>query len=308
MGPRRPPTFYVIAPAALSLLGAGSAGAGTSCNTCVSPPPPPPAPCGCAPTTHQVKVPGVSITTPQINIGLPSIGVGSGSGSASGVGTATASAGSFTSVSVSTSSSGGSTSSNNNLAALLGSSGGGGSGSWTPEGGVSTEIGEMKVEMLQAPLPVPPPVVQQICIAWKTEVRQVAIQAVCLDDKAVPHPASQVSPERAVAAGYEGEVFRCIAGARMQYTVANFAGQADFNHGQTIVCQKGEALYHSAAGALQCRPQTPARDCNERSLLRRFGAGIKIMSLGGAQVCTAYRPQTVAAAPVTAPAGPVVLN
>jgi len=146
-----------------------------------------------------------------------------------------------------------------------------------------------------------------ICAAWKTVARQVAVQASCLDDKAVPHPASQLSPDRAVAPGYEGEVFRCIAGARMQYTVAEFSGQVDFNHGQTIVCQKGEALYHSATGALQCRPQAPARDCNERSLLRRFGAGIKLLTQPGAQVCTAWRPQTVASTPPAA-AGPAVLN
>ncbi len=272
---------------------AGSGGTGSPANAC-----------GCAPTTHQVVVPGVTITPPQINIGLPSIGVGFGQGSASGSGAASASAENSSNVSVSVSgagSSGGSTTVQS-AAALLGSSGGG-SGSWGAEGGVTTEIQDIKIEA-----PPPPPVaLPPICAAWKTVVRQVAVQASCLDDKAVPHPASQVSPDRAVAQGYEGEVFRCIAGARMQYTVADFSGQADFNHGQTIVCQKGEALYHSAAGALQCRPQAPARDCNERSLLRRFGAGIKVLSLSGAQVCAAWRPQTVAAVPPAA-AGPLVLN
>ncbi|MFX8466429.1 hypothetical protein ABTL61_19530, partial [Acinetobacter baumannii] len=80
----------------------------------------------------------------------------------------------------------------------------------------------------------------------------------------------------------------------MQYTVADFSGQADFTRGQTIVCQKGEALYHSASGGLQCRPQTPARDCNERSLLRRFGAGIKVMALSGERQCVQWSGQTVA--------------
>jgi hypothetical protein len=143
-------------------------------------------------------------------------------------------------------------------------------------------------------------------VAWRAQARQVALQATCLDDKAVPHPASQVSPDRAVSPGYQGEVFRCIAGTHMQYTIADFTGQADFNHGQTVVCQKGEALYHTAAGALQCRPQAPARDCNERSLLRRFGAGIKILPLSGAPVCATWGPQGVAAA--QAPTGPQVLN
>ncbi len=254
------------------------------------------APCNCTPTTHQVKVPGVVITPPQVNIGLPAVGVGMAT--ASGVANASATAESNVSVTVNSSTS--ASSANQSAAALLGSFGGGGSGSWTPEASVSTEISEVRIET------PPAPNIQQVCVAWKAAARQVAIQASCLDDKAVPHPASQVSPERLVAPGYEGEVFRCIAGARMQYTLAAFSGQADFNHGQTIVCQKGEALYHSAAGALQCRAQTPARDCNERSLLRRFGAGIKVMALSGQQVCTAYRAQTVAAAP--APIGPAVLN
>jgi hypothetical protein len=249
-------------------------------------------------------VPGVNITPPQVNIGLPSIGVGIGS--ASGVANASAGASSDVSVSVSTSGS----SSAQTEAGLFGSFGGGGSGSWSPEAGVTTEISDVKVETIQVP---PPPVFQQICAAWKAAVRQVAVQATCLDDKAVPHPASQVFPDRAVVPGYEGEVFRCIAGARMQYTIADFSGQADFNHGQTIVCQKGEALYHSAAGALQCRAQAPARDCNERSLLRRFGAGIKVLAVNGQQVCTAYRSQQVAVGqglplPPAPPIGPAVLN
>ena len=54
----------------------------------------------------------------------------------------------------------------------------------------------------------------------------------------------------------------------------------------------GEALYHvpgKDAGRLECRPQKPARDCNERSLLRRFGAGIKILTIVITEKYTAYR-------------------
>jgi len=281
MGPRRAPPLYIISAAAAALTG-GAAHAGGCPSAC---PPPPPPPCNCAPTTHQVKVPGVSISAPSISIGIPSISMGGGSG----VGSAEANA--STSVNITMN---GSTNAAQSNASQGGSSGGGG-GSWSPDGGVTTEIGDIKI---YTPPPPPPP----ICVAWKAVERQVAIQAVCLDDKAVPHPASQLSPDRDVASAYEGEVFRCIAGARMQYTVAEFTGQPDFGHGQTITCQKGEALYHSANGALQCRPQTPARDCNERSLLRRFGAGIKVMATGGQRVCTAWGP---AAAAQT---GPMALN
>ena len=34
-----------------------------------------------------------------------------------------------------------------------------------------------------------------------------------------------------------------------------------------------------AGGSLECRPQKPARDCNERSLLRRFGVGLKVLTV-----------------------------
>ena len=263
--------------------------------------------CGCVPTTHQVKVPGISITPPSVSIGLPSVGVGygygSGSGSGSASGSADASAGVSTSISVSVSGSGSSSSSGISNGALLSNfSGGGGGGGWAPEGGVTTEITDIKVD---TPAPT---LSQRICAAYKAEIRQVAIQAVCLDDKDVPHPASQISPERAVAPGYEGEVFRCIAGARMQYTIADFSGQADFNHGQTIVCQKSEALYHSANGATQCRAQIPQRDCNERSLLRRFGAGIKVLAIGGGQTCVAWRNEAVAASAAQSETGGIVLR
>jgi hypothetical protein len=295
MGPR---TSIPLLLGVLALTGAaaGRATAGPAAGGSTS--------CGCTPTTHQVIVPGIAITPPLVNIGLPSIGVGVGVGqaSASGVGTASASGVASSNVSVSVTSSGSSaatSSVNQNAAALL--STGGGSGSWSAEAGVSTDITEIKTESPAPPVAAPP-----ICTTWKSAFREIAVQAICLDDKAAPHPASQVSPDRAVAPGYEGEVFRCIAGARMQYTIAEVSGAIDFNHGQTVVCQKGEALYHSAGGGLQCRPQKPARDCNERSLLRRFGAGIKVMTASGDKVCVAWRPQGVAAAP--APAGPQVLN
>jgi hypothetical protein len=75
----------------------------------------------------------------------------------------------------------------------------------------------------------------------------------------------------------------------MQYTLGEFAGQASFDHGQTITCDKGMALYHGGDGRLSCRPQKLARDCNERSLLRRYGAGIKVLKAVAAQTCVAYR-------------------
>jgi hypothetical protein len=76
-----------------------------------------------------------------------------------------------------------------------------------------------------------------------------------------------------------------------------------FNGGQTVVCNKSDALYYTpghgadaqAGGTLACRPQKPARDCNERSLLRRFGAGVKILTLYSEERYTAYREEAAQA-------------
>jgi hypothetical protein len=131
--------------------------------------------------------------------------------------------------------------------------------------------------------------------AMRTRIEKVVIQAFCFDDKDVPHPASQVAPDRDIEEAYEGEIYRCIAGTHMQVTIAPFREQISFEGGQTLTCQKGEALYHipgQGAGKLDCRLQKPARDCNERSLLRRFGAGIKVLTLVYTEKYTAYREES----------------
>jgi hypothetical protein len=125
--------------------------------------------------------------------------------------------------------------------------------------------------------------------ATRTVIKIVAIQAVCIDDKAIPHPASQVTPDKEIDEAYDGELFRCLAGTRMQYTVAEYAGKVSFDKGRTTTCEKHSALYHAAGGKVECRPEKPARDCNERSLLRRFGAGIKIVKMVWTETYTAYR-------------------
>jgi hypothetical protein len=134
--------------------------------------------------------------------------------------------------------------------------------------------------------------------ATRTRTRRVVIQAFCLDDRDIPHPASQVFQERDVDDLYEGELYRCIAGTRMQITIAEYLERVSFEGGQTMICAKGEALnlvrgQGPDAGKLVCRPQKPARDCNERSLLRRFGAGIKILTIVTLEKYTAYREETV---------------
>jgi len=125
--------------------------------------------------------------------------------------------------------------------------------------------------------------------ASRSRMTRVVIQVVCIDDREIPHPASQVSPDREIADAFDGEMYRCLAGTRLQATWAEYLGKVDFAGGKTIACQKGDALYHAPGGKVECRRQKAARDCNERSLLRRFGAGIKVLTMMSTETYTAYR-------------------
>jgi len=146
--------------------------------------------------------------------------------------------------------------------------------------------------------------------AKRTRTRRVVIRAYCVDDRDTPHPASQVFAGEEVADGYDGELYRCIAGTRMQWTVIEWELRASNQGGKSYFCGKNESLYYeqglaggpeggpaveggSRAGRVACRPQRPARDCNERSLLRRFGAGVKVITIVEVETYTAYREETV---------------
>ena len=67
--------------------------------------------------------------------------------------------------------------------------------------------------------------------ATRTKFKRVVIRAVCLDDRDIPHPASQVTPDRDIDSGYDGELYRCIAGSRMQYVVGAYEGYSAANFG-----------------------------------------------------------------------------
>ncbi|HLK24453.1 MAG TPA: hypothetical protein VKT30_07335, partial [Caulobacteraceae bacterium] len=77
--------------------------------------------------------------------------------------------------------------------------------------------------------------------AERTKIKKVVIEAICIDDKVVPHPASQVTPDRDIDDAYEGELYRCIAGTRMHVTFADYNGEIAFDHGWTLDCDKGQA-------------------------------------------------------------------
>ncbi|VAV90721.1 hypothetical protein MNBD_ALPHA06-641 [hydrothermal vent metagenome] len=108
------------------------------------------------------------------------------------------------------------------------------------------------------------------------------LQAVCMDDTGTPHPASRPDPNEQVDPSFSGELFRCMAGTWMQVTLGEYNGdhsKGQFNNGSTIVCGKGEALVHQSGGKVSCAPQTPHRNCNERSLLRKYGPGVKVVRI-----------------------------
>ncbi len=98
--------------------------------------------------------------------------------------------------------------------------------------------------------------------------RDMLVQAICLDATNNPHPASQTFGGQAVAQDYQGELFRCMSGTRMRYTVG----------GQNTDCTAGQALWYQG-GRVECRTQIERRPCNERSLLRRFGPGDKMVRI-----------------------------
>jgi hypothetical protein len=102
--------------------------------------------------------------------------------------------------------------------------------------------------------------------------RELLIQAICLDATNNPHPASQTFGESDVAIDYSGEIYRCMAGTRMRYTM----------QGRSYDCAQGEALWYEN-GRVECRTQIVRRPCNERSLLRRFGPGDKFVAVRGAE-------------------------
>lgn len=272
----------IITLSGLAWAGGGSGGNG-GCNTCTAKPVSPPTyyggRSGCCDggKQHALRVPGVNVAGPNISIGGTNVNVHGGS--------LNVSAQSYLNVTAGASSS-------SEVIAYAG--GGGGFGGPAPVG--VTSIGQLNVsgaeETYTDTVTEQVPETEEYCvdqISYRMAYR--AVQAVCIDDTGSPHPASQVDGGRDIAGNYSGEVFRCVAGSRLQVTLGEISnGRADFNRGQTMACAKGDALVHRPGGDLMCAPQTPQRDCNERSLLRRYGPGIKVVEARVAEeVCV---PQT----------------
>lgn len=220
--------------AAAGLLFAASASAPAIAGDCCKPPPPPPPPC-CG---H-----GPIVRTPDIHVGAPTVIVGGASVSVSASATAIASA-------------------NARAGASTVIVGGGGS--------MCCAAGPAPIAV--DALSVVSAVTEPGALMSRMVEDVVAVRAVCLDDKGVPHPASQTFAGEAVPANYQGEIYRCIAGASLQATLGS--GEGDYADGSTVVCNKNEALALDD-GRIVCATQHPERQCHERSLLRKYGPGEK---------------------------------
>ncbi|NEX92438.1 hypothetical protein [Caulobacter sp. 17J65-9] len=262
---------WLAAAAGLAVLALAGPAAARCCTAtppcCTAPPPPPPPSTPCCTGGHTVNVPGV-------NVVVSGAVVVNASASASASASAGASAGGVVFI--------------------------GGGSSWyvdQPQPGLIQGLNVETAAEAEASAHA------VAAVSTRTVTRRVAIQAVCLDDRAVPHPASQVRPDREVDETYDGEIFRCLAGSRMQATVADYSDALSFDRGETIACVKGEALYHAPGGQVACRTQKPARDCNERSLLRRYGAGVKVLTMSRTETYRREETEASASASARASAG-----
>ncbi|PHS22972.1 MAG: hypothetical protein COA85_10525 [Robiginitomaculum sp.] len=217
--------------------------------------------------THVIRVPGISVTGPNVRVSTPGVFVNKGGVAVQN--TFTGGGGGFF-----IGGGGGS------FGRTFISSGGGG---FIGAGSATSVITNLNVQAeAEAEAST-----EQVAVPYTETITKnrwiegvFVLRAVCIDDKGVPHPASRPDPGDQVAPTFEGELFRCMAGTSMQVTLGRYAdGQSRYDNASTIVCAKGEALRHSIGGQLTCAPQEPRRNCNERSLLRKYGPGIKVVRL-----------------------------
>ncbi|MEA1941956.1 MAG: hypothetical protein U9P68_06885 [Pseudomonadota bacterium] len=252
--------FLIPASAAVALLAApaqAGGGGGTSGGNCCAPPPPPT--CCDHGGGHTVNVPNINIHGGNINVGvnvssrvnvITNVNTNvNASANASSNASARAGAGAVTFI---------------------------GGGSYTPmtSAPAATAITGLNVVGLEEEYEYE--YYEEERTRWVEEWR--VVRAVCVDDGGTPHPASRVDPDERVGASYSGEIYRCMAGTAMQVTIGwALDGEYNWNDAATIACRKGEALRHEPGGRLYCETQEPRRNCNERSLLRRYGPGVKLV-------------------------------
>ncbi len=219
---------------------------GSSCNNCGGArptPPPPPTSCNGCGTSHIVNTPSVAIAGPSIHVGGPSVHT------------------SITHHSRSVSRSSRSYSFRGGDTYIFGRGG----SYCCADQNQSSVVNNLTVydrELLERSV---------------TEI--VAVRAVCIDEQGRPNPASRPSPDERVPDNFNGEIYRCMAGTSMQATIGEVSADGpNFDGGSTMTCAAGEALRY-ANGELRCATQEPRRNCNERSLLRRYGPGVKYIRI-----------------------------
>ncbi|WP_300545263.1 hypothetical protein [Maricaulis sp.] len=254
--------FLIPASAALALFAAPASaggGGGNGGGGCCTPPPPPT--CCNHGGGHTVNVPNINIHGGNINVGV----------------NVSTRVNVTTNVNVDASAS----ASANANAGASGRAGAGaitfiGGGSYTPmtTAPAATAITGLNVVGLEAEAEYE--YYEEERTRWVEEWR--VVRAVCVDDNGTPHPASRVDADERVGATFDGEIYRCMAGTAMQVTIGWLRdSEYDWSEAPTIMCRKGEALRHSPGGRLYCETQEARRNCNERSLLRRHGPGVKLV-------------------------------
>ncbi|MBV9991230.1 MAG: hypothetical protein JOZ72_08035 [Alphaproteobacteria bacterium] len=105
-----------------------------------------------------------------------------------------------------------------------------------------------------------------------------SIHAVCIAADGREFPATHMTADTWIESSYEGEVARCIAGARLKIVMGDVV-QSDqgmaglYSKGVILQCGEGEAVRHFKDGMLKCAPAMSVVDCTERTNLRKYGTG-----------------------------------
>ena len=218
---------------------------------------------GCGGGGHRVRTPNIRINGPRINVGVNV----------------------NTNVNVTTN-----VNANANANANAGANGNAGAGAGAGANGGGTTIISLGGGGGSFGAPPPATAISGLNVSGLVEIEMIeeertrileewrVIRAVCMDDRGTPHPASRPDPGEQVDQIFSGELFRCMSGTYMQVTIGWRIDGADvFDDAFTLVCSQGEALRHENGGRVYCATQEPRRNCNERSLLRLYGPGIKLV-------------------------------
>ncbi len=235
------------------------------------------APMGGGPGCCGGRLGSLNVAVPSIGVAAPSVNIGGGAITGGSVGVVTS--GVTLNKSIVVTGEAGAVAGERQRAFFSGGGGGFGPAEAAPQSQITLPSEEKYFETITEQVPV----TEQVCVPNLVSVPAMSlrpVQAVCLDDKGRPHPASQVNKSEKISGKYTGEIYRCMAGTSMQVTMGSYDGKASsFAKGETFSCQKGEALIYSASAGLSCAKQADARDCNERSLLRKYGPGPKLVEM-----------------------------